>query len=100
MWGLVHDGPADLAHQAVDHAHAQTAVGAGGNQVGSGGRLGGDPGASLERIAARSDRSLGMRVIDSLVRQISGTIVNQAPDSGKGDGEGVGAILVVEASAT
>ncbi len=59
-----------------------------------------DQGKGFDLIAARSDRSLGMRVIDSLVRQISGTIVNQAPDSGKGDGEGVGAILVVEASAT
>ena len=38
----------------------------------------------------------------SLVRQIGGTIVNQAPDAGEGvgEGEGFGAILVVEASAT
>lgn len=51
-----------------------------------------DQGKGFDLIAARSDRSLGMRVIDSLVRQIGGTIENKT--------QGVGAILVVEAPAT
>lgn len=58
-----------------------------------------DQGKGFDLIAARTDRSLGMRVIDSLVRQIGGTIENQAPNAGEGAGEGVGAILVVEAPA-
>lgn len=51
-----------------------------------------DQGKGFDLAAARSDRSLGMRVIDSLVRQIGGTIADHA--------EGVGSILVVEAPAT
>ena len=51
-----------------------------------------DQGKGFDVIAARSDRSLGMRVIDSLVRQIGGTIENKT--------QSVGAILVVEAPAT
>lgn len=48
-----------------------------------------DEGRGFDLEAARSDRSLGMRVIDSLVRQIGGTLVNRP--------EGRGARLVLEA---
>lgn len=50
-----------------------------------------DQGKGFDLIAARSDRSLGMRVIDSLVRQIGGTIEDRA--------QGRGSVLVVEAAA-
>lgn len=53
-----------------------------------------DQGKGFDLIAARSDRSLGMRVINNLVRQIGGTIENRSPGSGQG------ATLVVEAPAT
>ena len=50
-----------------------------------------DRGRGFDLAAARSDRSLGMRVIDSLVKQIGGVIENRA--------EGAGSVLVVEAAA-
>lgn len=50
-----------------------------------------DRGRGFDLAAARSDRSLGMRVIDSLVKQIGGVIANRA--------EGTGSVLVVEAAA-
>jgi two-component sensor histidine kinase len=51
-----------------------------------------DDGKGFDLAAARSDRSLGLRVIDSLVRQIGGTLSDHA--------QGGGCILVVEAPAT
>lgn len=50
-----------------------------------------DKGKGFDLITARSDRSLGMRVIDSLVKQIGGTIENRST--------GVGAVIVIEAPA-
>ena len=50
-----------------------------------------DRGRGFDLAAARSDRSLGMRVIDSLVKQIGGVIENRV--------EGTGSVLVVEAAA-
>lgn len=50
-----------------------------------------DQGKGFDLNAARSDRSLGMRVIDSLVRQIGGTIEDRS--------QGTGCILVVQAPA-
>jgi two-component system, sensor histidine kinase PdtaS len=48
-----------------------------------------DSGKGFDLTAARSDRSLGMRVIDSLVKQIGGVIENRST--------GVGAMIVIEA---
>lgn len=50
-----------------------------------------DAGKGFDLTAARSDRSLGMRVIDSLVKQIGGVIENRAT--------GAGAMIVIEAPA-
>lgn len=85
----------ELVTNAIKYAY-----GAEGGEILVGGRIEAgrlqvevtDHGKGFDLAGARSERSLGMRVIDSLVRQIGGTLSN-LPD-------GAGARLVVEAPIT